>query len=377
MRSCFMKSVWRIKYFLFSFLVGFFLVALTATAWAQFGGGGGGSTGTQPPAPGPLPPATVQPLPSDTPVPWGTDPATLAGVKVEGIITGTGFLQETVTLQNGSSFFFQSITTPDFSAESYVKRNPNGSLSDPQGNVIFNQVIKDPAFGMTDRAFINGFKQPIQLHFDIVESKVAKLTGGFNQMDMHFRQIPFRDTATGTIRLKQDVGVWITGFAGLGPEDITEDHNFTLGAGDLNHTVAKAIPTGGGGGGGGFGGGFGGGSSPGSIDWWNDLTVVKILDANTQKLITFSRCSDFGDPTGRLEDDFESDAGRRGGCGATPSTGSGRPAIPNHDLDTFQLSPVNWDRWGGAGSGKMNSGITTVFPDGTGSNGGGGGGFGR
>lgn len=348
------------------------LILLSTPVWAQFGGGGGGGGGggSQPPQPGPLPQATVTPLPSDAPAPWGINPATIPGATISDTITGNGFLQETVSLQNGNSFFFQSISTPDFSVDSYVKRT-EGSNNDPTGNIIFNQTLKDPAWGLTDHSFINGFKQPIQLHFDIVESKVAALTGGFNQMDMFFRQQPFLDTATGRVRVRQDIGVWMTSFNGIMPTDITESENFTLRASDLSHVIARSIPSGGGGGGG--GGGFGGsrdGGSSGSIDFWNDLTVVKVVDPVTNQIVSFSRCNDFGDPTGRLEGEFRRDAGRRGGCNATRSTGSGRPPIPNHDSDSFQLTPIWWDRWGGPGSGQLRSGINTNFPNGSGSGGG-------
>lgn len=336
----------------------------SSEAFAQFGGGGGGGGGGKQPTFGPLPPAVVQPLPSDAPAPWGTDPATITGAKVADTIKGTGFLQETVTLQNGSSFFYQGIDTSDFSVQSYVK-NTAGIANNPDGNLIFNQTIKDPAWGLTDHTFMNGFKQPIQMKFDIVESKVAALTGGFNEMNIHFRQIPFIDPATGKVQIKQDIGVWITSFAGLRPLDVTESETFDP-KGDV-HTIARSVPSGGGGGGGGRGGG---GSSSG-IDFWNDLTAVKILDGTTRQLVTFSRCNDFGD-SGRLEP--RNDLGSRGGCNATGSTSSTRPPIPNHDADSFQLTPVDWDRWGGAGSGKIDtSGFSTVFP-GTGGGGGGGGG---
>ena len=344
-------------------LISFF----SSPAFAQFGGGGGGGGGKQPSF-GPLPPATVQPLPSDAPAPWGTDPATLAGAKIADTIKGTGFLQETVTLQGGSSFFFQDINTSDFSVQSYVK-NTAGITNDPIGNLIFNQTIKDPTWGLTDHTFMNGFKQPIQMKFDIVESKVAALTGGFNEMDIHFRQIPFLDTTTGKIEIKQDIGVWITSFAGLRPLDVTQTETFDP-KGDV-HTIATSIPSGGSSGGGGFGGGFGGGGgvSNGAIDFWSDMTAVKIVDAATRQLVTFSRCNDFGDP-GRLQP--RNDLGSRGGCNASGSTSSSRPPIPNHDADSFQLTPVDWDRWGGAGSGQINaSGFSTVFP-GAGSSGGGG-----
>lgn len=342
------------------------LLLFSMPVWAQFGGGGGRGDGggSQPPPPGPLPPATVTPLPSDAPAPWGTDPATISGATISDTIRGNGFLQETVALQNGSSFFFQSISTTDFSLDSYVKRT-EGANNDPTGNIIFNQVLKDPAWGLTDHSFINGFKQPIQLHFDIVESKVAALSGGFNQMDMHFRQQPFLDTAAGRVRIRQDIGVWITGFSGIGGFDITESEDFTPSASQLSHVIARSIPSGGGGGRRGDGGG--------PIDFWNDLTVVKIADPVTNQLVTFSKCNDFGDPAGRLEGEFRQDAGRRGGCNATRSTSSGRPSIPNHDIDSFQLTPVWWDRWGGVGSGELNSGSSSNFPG----NGSGGDGRGR
>lgn len=326
------------------------LFILSAPVHAFHGGG------SQTP-PGPLPPATVVPLPSDAPAPWGTDPATLPGATISDTIRGNGFLQETVSLQNGSSFFFQSIATPDFSVDSYVKRT-DGPNNDPTGNLIFNQVLKDPAWGLTDHTLLNGFKQPIQLHFDIVESKVAKLTNGFNQMDMHFRQIPFIDAAAGKVQVRQDIGVWITGFRGIMPDDITQSQSFTLAKGNLSHQIVKSIPSGGSSGGGFF---SGGGGSNGTIDFWNDLTVVKVVDPVTNQLVSFSRCNDFGDPMGRINN-FNSDRGSRGGCSGSGSTSSARPSIPEHDLDSFQLTPIWWDRWGGSGSGKLESGIDTAFP---------------
>lgn len=347
------------------------LLLLSTPAWAQFGSGGGGGSTNQPPRPGPLPQATVTPLPSDAPAPWGIDPATLPGAKISDTIKGNGFVQETVDLQNGSSFFFQSISSTDFSVDSYVKRT-TGINNDPSGNLIFNQVLKDPAWGLTDHSFMNGFKQPIQLHFDIVESKVAKLAStNFNQMDMFFRQQPFLDTATGKIRVRQDIGVWITGFDGLGGNDITQNEGFTPSASQLSHVIATSVS--GGGGGGGFGGR--GGSGGGGIDFWNDLTVVKVFDPATRQLLSFSKCNDFGDPGGRLDRNFRNDAGSRGGCNAASSTSSSRPAIPTHDLDSFQLTPVWWDRWGGSGSGQLSSGNSSDFP-GNGGGGGSGSGFG-
>lgn len=348
------------------------LLLLSTPAWAQFGSGGGGGTTNQPPRPGPLPQATVTPLPSDAPAPWGIDPATLPGAKISDTIKGNGFVQETVDLQNGSSFFFQSISSTDFSVDSYVKRT-TGINNDPSGNLIFNQVLKDPAWGLTDHSFMNGFKQPIQLHFDIVESKVAKLAStNFNQMDMFFRQQPFLDTATGKIRVRQDIGVWITGFDGLGGNDITQNEGFTPSASQLSHVIATSV-SGGGGGGGGFGGR--GGSGGGGIDFWNDLTVVKVFDPATRQLLSFSKCNDFGDPGGRLDRNFRNDAGSRGGCNAASSTSTSRPVIPTHDLDSFQLTPVWWDRWGGSGSGQLSSGNSSDFP-GNGGGGQSGGGFG-
>lgn len=317
--------------------------------WAQFGGGGTPS-GSQTP-PGPLPQATVTPLPSDAPAPWGTDPATLSGAKISDTIKGNGFLQETVDFQ-GKSYFFQSISSTDFSVDSYVKRTV-GANNDPTGNLIFNQVLKDPAWGLTDHSFINGFKQPIQIHFDIVESKVAKLASTpFNEMDMFFRQQPFLDTATGKVRVRQDIAVWITGFNGLGGNDITQSENFTPNATDISHTIARSVTAGGGGRGGGGG----------AINFWNDLTVVKVIDPVTNQIVNFSKCNDFGDPGGRLDRQFRQDLGSRGGCSATNTATAGRPNIPNHDLDSFQLTPIWWDRWGGVGSHQLSSGNSSTFP---------------
>lgn len=333
------------------------LIVYSTPVWAQFGGGGGFGGGGQSPPPGPLPPATVTPLPSDAPAPWGTDPATIPGATISDTITGNGFLQETVSLQNGNSFFFQNITTTDFSVASYVKRT-EGANNDPTGNIIFNQVLKDPAWGLTDHSFINGFKQPIQLHFDIVESKVAALTGGFNQMDMHFRQIPFLDTSVGRVRVRQDIGVWITGINGIMPRDITQRQSFTLAESDLSHQIARSIPSGGGG----TRSGSRDDQSSGSIDFWNDLTVVKVIDPVNNQIVSFSKCNDFGDPSGRIDRSFFNNQGTRGGCSASGSTSSARPPIPNHDSDSFQSTPVWWDRWGGSGEGQLSSGINTVFP---------------
>lgn len=354
-----MKGFYTSEIRLRSFLSLFFLVLIpllfSSPAFGDHNNGGS----TQPPAPGPLPPASVQPLPSDAPAPWGIDPATLPGVKVQDTIKGNGFLQETITLQNGNSFFFQDINTADFSSQSYVK-NTTGSSNDPEGNLIFNQVIKDPAWGLTDHTKINGFKQPIQLHFDIVESKVAQLTSGFNQMDMHFRQLPFLDTATGKIRNRQDIGVWITGFAGVLRAEITTDHRFVPTESTMSHVIARSIGSFTSGGG---GSGSDDGVRRGSIDWWNDLEVVKITDAATNQIVTFSKCNDFTDPGGRDNFEFINDRGSRGGC----SGGTGqpqrqslsntfRPPIPGHDSDGFQLTPLNWDRWGGGGSMSLGSG---------------------
>lgn len=332
-----------------------FLFLLSTAAWGSHSSGA-----VQPPPPGPLPPARVQPLPSDAPAPWGTDPATLPGAKVEDTIKGNGFLQETISLQNGNSFFFQSISTSDFSVDSYVKRT-TGIDNNPEGNLIFKQTIKDPAWGLTDLALINGFKQPIQLHFDIVESKVAKLTSGFNQMDMHFRQLPFLDAATGRIRNRQDIGIWITSFSGVSPRDITTDHRFSPTEPTMSHRIAKTTGT---------------STSGGAIDFWNDLEAVKITDVATKQLVTYSRCNDFADSAGREEFSFANDLGSRGGCsGGTGTSQRGsssntfRPRIPAHDLDSFQLTPLNWERWGGGGKqsvtgsgGQDGTGGVTKFP---------------
>lgn len=344
---------------LFIYIASVCFLLLSTAAWGNHNSGGS----SQPLPPGPLPPASVQPLPSDAPAPWGTDPATLPGVRVGDTIKGNGFLQETISLQNGNSFFFQSIATSDFSADSYVKKT-SGTGNNPEGNIIFNQTINDPAWGLTDRALINGFKQPIQLHFDIVESKVAKLTSGFNQMDMHFRQLPFLDTATGRIRNRQDVAVWITSFTGVMRADISTDHRFSPTGPTMSHEIAKTVGT--------FGGGDDG-LTRGAIDFWNDLEVVKITDAVTKQLVTYSRCNDFDDPGGREDFNYINDLGSRGGCsggtGQTPSSSSPRPPIPSHNSDGFQLTPLNWERWGGGGKqsitgsgGQDGSGGVTIFP---------------
>jgi hypothetical protein len=330
------------------------VISVTIISPTLAGDGDGG--GPQLPPPGPLPPASVQPLPSDAPAPWGTDPATLPGVRTSDTIKGNGFLQETITLPNGNSFFFQSIATSDFSVDSYVKRT-EGISNDPVGNLIFNQNLKDPAWGLTDHTFINGFKQPIQMHFDIVERKVVALTSGFNQMDMHFRQMPFLDTATGRIRNRQDIGIWITGIAGIQREEVTTDQRFTPREANLFHRIATATNT-----------ARAEESRVGAIDFWNDLQVVKITDAATNQLVTFSKCNDFRDPTGRWEEHIRNSAGTRNGCfggtGPIPTrdgdrendANTFRPAIPGHDLDTFQLTPLNWDRWRGNGGMKLISG---------------------
>jgi hypothetical protein len=298
------------------------------------------------------PPQTVQPLPADTPAPWGTDPAILQGVQIQDSIQGNGFLQETVTLPEGNSFFYQSIATLGFSVESYVKRG-SGLVNDPEGNLIFSQHLTDSEAGLSEHTAINGFKQPIQIHFDLVESKVAQLTGGFNQLDMHFRQIPFLDTAAGRIRIRQDIAVWTTSFTGIMPEDWTGLETFMVRAQDLFHETARTtdrVPS-----------RF---NPPGTIDFWGDLEMVKITDAATGQRIDFSRCSDFGDPTGRLEGRqgrFQNNAGTRGGCsGGTGFPATARPDIPDHEDDDFQLTPLKWERW--AGAPPFSSGILTTFP---------------
>jgi hypothetical protein len=350
------------------------LIALSAVSsvWADDSGGG-----IPPTWPSPMPSATVQPLPSDAPAPWGTDPATISGVKVSDTIKGNGFLQETIELQNGNSFFFQSIATTDFSVDSYVKRSTTAS-NDPEGNLIFNQNLKDPAWGLTDHTFINGFKQPIQMHFDIVERKVAALTSGLNQMDMHFRQMPFLDTATGRIRNRQDIGIWMTSITGIMDEEVSTDQRWTPTATSLFHQIAtntaRVRPE---------------KSTRGSIDWWNDLQVVKITDASTNQIVTFSKCNDFSD-AGRFDKHFRNNLGTLLGCNSSQTTpifevkkddksptpfgdekfNTFRPGIPNHDLDSFQLTPKNWNRWGGGGAGSITQsggeggfGGLITFPD--------------
>lgn len=326
------SRVWIVSSFFLS------LHLLVLPAHAQFGGGGGISRS--------LPAASVTPLASDAPVAWGVDPATVSGVIVEDVMQSPGFLQEKVTLPSGESFFFQSMGSSDFSMQSFSKFG-NGSINDPSGNVVFNQVIVDPAFGLKERTVMDSFRQPISIHSDITERKVATLRNGLNQMDMHFSQTPFLDTATGKVHIRQDIGVWITGFDGVHLDDLgraeDQEERFQLLSGDLRHDVVK--------------------SGGGEITYWGDLEVVTIRDAVTNELLNFSRCSDFGDASGDLEDRFFDDNGTRGGCSSgTGSTARSRPGIPTHDFDEFQLTPINWDRWGGAGFDSLSSGISTVFP---------------
>lgn len=391
------------------FLFSIFLLS-EGLASAQFGGGGGGrgggGGGRQPAFPTALPPTTVTALPFDGPAPWGTNPSTIPGATVSGAITGTGFVQEIVTLPGtGGSFWYQRIEAPDgtFLSESYVKKenafkncsppqtpaNPippflcpgpgqfdtTGSVN-PTGNVIFNVVVKDPANGMTNRAWLNGFTQPISIHSDVVDSQAqgAANVSGFNEMNMHFSQVPYKD-ASGTVLVRQDIGVWITGLAGVQPTDVTRDEGFVPNP-TLRGPVTASTPSNGGGGGGrgGFGGGGGGG---GGIDFWNDLTVVKIINPVSQQIVTYSKCNDYGDPTGRLDQFFRNDLGSRGGCQAAGSSSSGRPAIPDHSSDSFQLTPIDYSRSGFGGAvdlasgGPGGSGGLTTFPGS-----GGGGGFG-
>lgn len=298
------------------------------------------------------PPQRVQPLPSDTPAPWGIDPSTLPNVQVQDTIQGNGFLQETIAFPDGGSFFYQRITTSELSVESYVRRG-NGLVNDPEGNLIFDQHLNVPEAGLTDHTFINGFKQPIQIHFDLVESKVAQLTDGLNQIDMHFRRIPFIDAATGKMRIRQDIAVWTTSFTGIMPEDWAGFETFMVRQQDLLHETVRTTDR--------VASRF---NAPGTIDFWGDLEMVKITDAATGQLVDFSRCSDFGDPTQRLEGRqgrFQNSAGTRGGCsGGGGSPAIVRPAIPNHDSDDFQLTPTDWERWSGAP--PFSSGILTTFP---------------
>ncbi len=347
----------------------FAVVAIVSVspAYAQFGGGGGGGGGNITRT---LPAATVTPLASDAPAPWGTDPATVSGLVVEDVMQSPGFTQGKVTNSSGESFFFQSMSSSDFTMESYTKFG-SGSTNDPEGNLIFSQEITDPAFGLTEKTVIDSFRQPVSIHSDITERKVAQLTNGLNQMDMHFRQVPFFDSASGKVLVRQDIGVWMTSFAGVMPLDITQSQNFTLSPGDLSHDVAVSIPAGGGG-----GGGFGGGSpSNGTIDWWNDLEAVKIVDPVNNQLLNFSRCNDFNDPADRGNFNFNSDRGTRDGCSGGGAASSVRSLIPVHDDDNFQLTPINWERWGGSGSDSFSSGLSTNFPNGSGGGGGGFGGF--
>lgn len=329
----------------------------SSLAEAQFGGGGGDGGDIS----RTLPASTVNPFASDAPAPWGVDPASVSGITVEEVMQSPGFLQEKVTTDSGDTFFFQSFTSSDFTMSSYA-RFGSGSSNDPEGNLIFSQEITDPAFGLNEKTVMDSFRQPISIHSDITEKNVAGLTNGLNQMDMHFSQVPFFDSAQGKVLVRQDIGIWMTSFSGLNADDITESQSFTLGAGDLTHTVATNIPSDGG----------DGESSNGTIDWWNDLVAVKIIDPSNNQMLNFSRCNDFGDPTGRM--DFNNDQGSQGGCSGPAESRRERPFIPSHSNDDFQLTPINWDRWGGDGSDSFSSGISTNFPDGSGT---GGGGFGR
>ncbi len=337
------------------------LVLFSSPAQAQFGGGGGGGGDIL----RSLPSDTVTPLDSDAPAPWGTDPDTMSGFIIEEKVESPGFLQEKVTDSEGKVFFFQRFSTSDFTMASYVKFG-DGLTNDPEGNLIFNQEISDPAFGLNEKTVMDSFKQPISIHSDITERNVSTIAAGLNQMDMHFRQVPFLDTASGKVLVRQDVGVWMTSFSGVGNNDLTQSENFTLSSGDLCHTIEACAADSGGGG---FG--FGGGGGGGGVNWWNDLEAVKIIDPSNNQLLNFSRCNDFGDPTGRLS--FNNNQGSRDGCSGSGG-GSSRPTILAHDSDSFQLTPINWERWGGNGSDSFSSGLNTNFPDG---GGGSGGGFGR
>ncbi len=301
-----------------------------------------------------IPSVSVEPLSSDAPAPWGINPDTLSGVQIDAVVESAGFLQQRVTLENGDRFFHQRIDTVGFSSESYT-RESIGLNNDPEGNLIFKQVISEPASGLTDTTMINGFRQPIQIHFDLVESKVAALTGGLNQIDVHFRQIPFRDTATQKVLVRQEVGVWTTSFSGLMPTDISADVDFTLRGSDLSHETALSIPS---------NSSFATFHPVGTIDFWADLEMVKVIDPINGQLIALSRCGDFGDPTGRLdggEGRFQDSGPSRGGCsGGNGSPTLTRPDIPDHDNLDFQLSPIVWERFNNQPA--FGSGLNTVFP---------------
>ena len=382
------------------YIFSFFLVIFSMEYLAL--GDDGGGRRPQPAPPGPLPPASVTALPFDGPAPWGTNPSAIPGATISGAITGNGFVQEIVTLPSGGgSFWYQSISAPDgtFLSESYVKKvnafqncppgvkvpglcpngDPTGSPS-PTGNVIFNVLVKDPATGMTGHAWMNGFNQPISLHSDVVDLKAqgAVNVSGFNEMDMHFSQIPFKDT-NGQILVRQDVGVWITSLAGAQGLDVTENQRFIPGPGNLlRHAVTAADLVR-------RRGSDDGGRGP--IDFWNDIELVKIVNPTTQQIVTYSKCDDFGDPTGRLEEFFRNQAGSRGGCSGGGSViispkgddggqGIPRPAIPGHSADNFQLTPIDWSRWGAGGAMALNSGGpggfggVSTFPAATSSRGG-------
>ncbi len=300
-----------------------------------------------------IPASSNGPLPSDAPAPWGVNPDTLTGVQVDAVIEGVGFLQQRVTLDTGDVFFHQKIDTSEISLESYVISG-NRLSNNLEGNLIFKQVLSLPAVGLSSTTLLNGFRQPIQMHFDLVESKVAPLTGGLNQIDIHFRQIPFIDSARGNVLVRQDIGVWTTSFSGLMSMDVGQA-GFTLGESDLSHETVLSIPA----------------NSPfalvhpeGTVDFWGDMEMVKIIDPANGQITSFSRCGDFGDPTGRLEGAagrFQNSSGTRGGCsGGTGSPALTRPQIPDHGALGFQLTPIVWERWNNQQ--PFSSGLNTIFP---------------
>lgn len=300
-----------------------------------------------------IPASSNIPLPSEAPAPWGVNPDTLSGVVVDSVIEGIGFLQQRVTLESGDVFFHQTIATAEISLESYVISG-NVLSNDPEGNLIFKQVMNLPSAGLSSTTLMNGFRQPIQMHFDLVESKVAPLTDGLNQIDIHFRQIPFVDSGTGKVFVRQDIGVWTTSFSGLMPVDVGQV-NFTVRESDLVHETALSIPA----------------DSPfsaihpeGTIDFWGDMEMIKIIDPVKGQITVFTRCGDFGDPTSRLEGAsgrFQNSSGTRGGCsGGTGSIALTRPEIPDHEALGFQLTPIVWERWNNQQ--PFSSGLNTTFP---------------
>ena len=307
-------------------------------------------------AAGPLPPAHVTPLPWQGPAgttSWSTDPATIAGVTISGKIQGNGFVQEDVALPDGTNYYYQQIQQSDFLSETYVKKlnsfaNPTHGLVSANGNAMFYSEVKDPYWGFDEKVWTNGFNQPVNIHADQNEA-LSNVPNVAPQLAYHFRQIPYVDTATNQVMLKQDIGVYQTGYANLLSTDITKilkrtaSHDFSPAYTNMLNRIATTADT------------------IGGLDFWSDMTVTKIINPVTQQIVSYSKCNDF-DLIGRRGIAFSYDGGTRGGCSASGSTSGStqRPAIENFASDDYQQTPINWDRWGagGGGSGLLMSGGT-------------------